>query len=214
MVCKRKSKRKLIQKMKTIEFKKFNVHVKVVMFLLITMLPSLGLAQTIFPTGTTIYNPAESHSSYILISDHNAVGNHQSARVREAETESPGDIRLIDMNGNVVHTWQVAPYFNKRTRLLPNGNLVCVGPDKTIYEYDWDGNVVWKHAGIGSMNDMRILPNGNHLLIAHEPIPEEAGVTVMGATRVPFPVFGISIPCNAGWFNTLSGVSPTGIHQR
>ena len=32
------------------------------------------------------------------------------------------------MNGNVVHTWEVVPFFNKRSRLLPNGNLVYVGP--------------------------------------------------------------------------------------
>ena len=84
-------------------------------------------AQTVFPTGTTIYDPTEAYSSYILISDHTAVGNHPSARVRaEGAGASPGDIRLIDMNGNVVHTWEVAPYFNKRSRLLPSGNLVYV----------------------------------------------------------------------------------------
>ncbi len=133
-----------------------------------------ALAQTVFPTGTTIYNPAEAHSSYILISDHSAVGNHPSARVRAEEGgASPGDVRLVDMNGNVVHRWEVIPYFNKRSRLLPSGNLVYVGPNRTIYEYDWDGNVVWTHEGIGSVNDLRILPNNNRLLIAHEPIPEE-----------------------------------------
>ena len=130
--------------------------------------------QTVFPTGTTIYKPEEAYSSYILIADHNAVGNHPSAKVRATgEDVNPGDIRLIDMNGNVVHTWNVAPFFNKRCRLLPNGHLVYAGPNKTIYEYDWDGNVVWTHEGIGSYNDMRILPNNNRLLIAHEPMPEE-----------------------------------------
>ena len=100
-------------------------------------------AQTVFPTGTTIYNPAEAHSSYILISDHSAVGNHSSATFRaEAGGGSPGDVRLVDMNGKVVHSWEVVPYFNKRSRLLPSGNLVYVGPNRTIYEYDWDGNVV------------------------------------------------------------------------
>ncbi len=127
---------------------------------------------TIFPTGTTIYRPSESYSSYILISDHSTTGNHADAKVR-AESETPDDIRLIDMNGNVVHTWTVAPTFNKRSRLLPDGHLVYAGPDKTIFEYDWDGNVVWTHEGIGSVNDLRVLPNGNKLLIAHEPIPDE-----------------------------------------
>ena len=110
---------------------------------------------TVFPTGTTIYKPSEAHSTYILIADHTSVGNHPSAKVR-AEGTAPGDIRLIDMNGTVVHTWKVEPYFNKRARLLPNGNLVYVGPNQTIFEYDWDGNEVWRNEGIASVNDLRV----------------------------------------------------------
>jgi len=126
---------------------------------------------TVYPTGTTIYNPDEAYNSYILISDHADMGNHPSAAIR-AQSKVPGDVRLIDMNGNVVHTWNVDPYFNKRSRLLPNGHLVFVGSNKRIIEYDWDSNIVWEHQGIGSMNDLRILPNGNRLLVAHEPIPQ------------------------------------------
>ncbi len=78
--------------------------VGILLFITMTHLVS---AQTVFPTGTTIYNPAEAYSSYILISDHTAVGNHPSAKVRaQGEGKSPDDIRLIDMNGNVVHTWK------------------------------------------------------------------------------------------------------------
>ncbi len=136
-------------------------------------LASLALSYpTIFPTGTTIYKPQDAYSSYILIADHASLGNHPSAKVR-AESKIPDDIRLIDMNGNVVHRWKVAPYFNKRCRLRPDGHLLYVGPDKTIIEYDWDGKVVWTHEGIGSMNDMRWLPNNNRLLLAHDPLPEE-----------------------------------------
>ena len=137
--------------------------------LFITTYPTF--AQTVFPTGTTIYKPEEAYSTYILISDHSSTGNHSSAVVR-ATSQSPDDVRLIDMNGNLVHTWKVDPYFNKRSRLQPNGNLLCVGNDLTITEYDWDGNVVWTHKGIGSTNDMRVLANGNRLLLAHEPMPE------------------------------------------
>jgi hypothetical protein len=115
---------------------------------------------TIFPTGTTIYKPNECYNSYILIADHASLGNHPSAKVR-AKSEITDDIRLIDMNGTVVHTWKVIPYFNKRCRLLPNGHLLYVGPNKTIIEYDWDGNTAWTHEGIDSINDMRWLPNNN-----------------------------------------------------
>jgi len=133
---------------------------------------------TVYPTGTTIYDPDAAYSSYILVSDHSDLGNHTSAAV-QSTAKIPGDIRLIDMNGNVVHTWNVAPYFNKRSRLLPNGHLLYAGPDNTIIEYDWDSNVVWQHEGIGSTNDLRYLPNGNRLLIAHQPIPESAQNQVM-----------------------------------
>ncbi|MBT71848.1 MAG: hypothetical protein CMQ15_07380 [Gammaproteobacteria bacterium] len=129
-------------------------------------------APTVFPTGTTIYYPDQAHGSYILVSDHNNVSNHPQASVR-AQGVVPDDVRLIDMNGNVVHAWRVEPYFNKRSRLLPNGNLVTVGNNRRIVEYDWDGNIVWTHEGIGSVNDMRVLANGNRLLVAHDPMPAE-----------------------------------------
>lgn len=136
---------------------------------------------TIYPTGTTIYDPDEAYGSYILISDHTDKGNHPSAAVR-AQGTPPADVRLIDMNGNVVHTWHVEAYFNKRSRLLPNGHLVYVGPDKKIIEYDWDSNIVRQHQGIGSMNDMRVLENGNWLLLAHDPIPDTAQEKVADVT--------------------------------
>ena len=50
--------------------------------LALAVLTHPAFAQTVFPTGTTIYDPAEAHSSYILISDHSAVGGHPSASVR------------------------------------------------------------------------------------------------------------------------------------
>ena len=129
---------------------------------------------TVYPTGTTIYDPDEAHGSYILISDHADRGNHPSAAVR-AKSEIPDDIRLIDMNGNVVHAWTVAPYFNKRSRLLPNGNLLYAGPDNTIIEYDWDSKVVWQHQGIGSVNDLRI---PRTLSAAHRSTSRRAATTL------------------------------------
>ncbi|MFC2161994.1 arylsulfotransferase family protein [Acidobacteriota bacterium] len=140
---------------------------------------------TIFPTGTTIYKPDECYSSYILIADHASLGNHPSAIVRE-QSQIPGDIRLIDMNGFVVHTWKVIPNFNKRCRLLPNGHLLYVAPDKTIIEYDWDSNIVWTHQGIDSVNDMRWLPNNNRLFIAHDPLPAEFQSQVVDVEIAPW----------------------------
>ena len=90
---------------------------------------------TIFPTGTTICKPDRAYCSYILISDHSTTGNHPDATIRATGTV-PDDVLLIDMNGNVVHRWMVAPAFNKRSRLLPSGHLVYAGPNRTIFDED------------------------------------------------------------------------------
>jgi len=161
------------------------VRIFVLLALLIPVIPAVG--QTVFPTGTTIYDPDRAYSSYILISDHTAVGNHVKAAVREAGgAEVPDDIRLVDMNGNLVHVWKVEPFFNKRSRLLPSGNLVTVGLNNTIIEYDWDGNAIWTHEGIGSMNDMRVLENGHRLLLAHQPMPPEFQAQVEDVEIAPW----------------------------
>ena len=144
---------------------------------------------TVYPTGTTIYDPDNAYGSYILVADHNDRSNHPSAAAR-TEGQVPGDIRLIDMNGNVVHTWNVVPYFNKRARVLENGHLLYAGPDKRVIQYDWDSNIVWEHKGIGSVNDLRILPNGNRLLIAHEPIPQSAQGKVEDVSEKIAPWWG------------------------
>jgi predicted Rdx family selenoprotein len=94
------------------------------------------------------------------------------------------DTYLVDMDGEVVHQWKLPLPPGNYAYLLPNGNLLAGGRTSEgvkglaakggrLYEMDWDGNVVWKHQGIGSVNDLRVLPNNNRLLIAHEPIPEE-----------------------------------------
>ena len=144
---------------------------------------------TVYPTGTTIYDPDNAYGSYILVADHNDRSNHPSAAAR-TEGQVPGDIRLIDMNGNVVHTWNVEPYFNKRARVRKNGHLLYAGPDKRVIQYDWDSNIVWEHKGIGSVNDLRILPNGNRLLIAHEPIPQSAQGKVEDVSEKIAPWWG------------------------
>ncbi len=63
--------------------------------LTVAALAHQAVAQTVFPTGTTIYKPDEASSSYILISDHTAVGNHPSARVRAEGARSDLTPRLV-----------------------------------------------------------------------------------------------------------------------
>jgi hypothetical protein len=53
---------------------------------------------------------------------------------------------LIDMEGNVVHTWQIG----NNPQFLTNGNILDAAQDdpnnnKGWKELDWDGNVIWQY---------------------------------------------------------------------
>jgi hypothetical protein len=129
---------------------------------------------TVYPTGTTIYDPYLSYSSYILVPEDTKNQNHPSYKVREFAQLSD-EVRLIDMNGNVVHSWKVVPTSNKRCRLLPDGHLLIIGNEKWVMEYDWDGNVVWKYDYPGfPHNDVRRLKNGNTLAPCQEAVPKDS----------------------------------------
>ena len=92
------------------------------------------MSSTIYPTGTTIYNPEKAWSGYTLM-----------------PIPKIGAV-LIDMNGNVVKVWKDFQGFPNK--LLPGG--YCMGSlgvrdneysyqDQTdVAQIDWDGNVVWK----------------------------------------------------------------------
>ncbi len=164
---------------------KINLFFSMSILILLLFVGSTLAGPTIFPTGTTIYKPYECYNSYILISDYASLGNHPSAKIR-ALGKVTGDVRLVDMNGTVVHTWKVVPHNNKRCRLRSDGHLLYAAPDKTIIEYDWDGNIVWTYKGIESKNDMRWLPNNNRLLVAHEPIPAEYQLRVKDVEISPW----------------------------
>ena len=89
---------------------------------------------TVFPTGTTIYDPEKAWNGYTLM-----------------PIKKVGAV-LIDMNGKVVKVWKNFQGFPNK--LLPGG--YCMGSlglrsndfsyqDQTdVTQIDWDGNVVWK----------------------------------------------------------------------
>lgn len=92
------------------------------------------MSSTIYPTGTTIYNPEKAWNGYTLM-----------------PVPKVGAV-LVDMNGNVVKVWKDLQGFPNK--LLPGG--YCMGSlglrdsdysyqDQTdLAQVDWDGNVVWK----------------------------------------------------------------------
>lgn len=94
----------------------------------------VAAAPTVFPTGTTIYDPTRTWNGYTIFI-------------------APEDIGavLIDMNGNTVKRWTG---FNGAAggpaRVLPGGYVISAGATRPqhqesneLIEQDWDGNVVW-----------------------------------------------------------------------
>ncbi len=89
---------------------------------------------SVFPTGTTIYNPEKAWNGYTLM-----------------PIKKVGAV-LIDMNGKVVKVWKNFQGFPNK--LLPGGYIMgSLGIRDSNFSYqdqtdvaqiDWDGNVVWK----------------------------------------------------------------------
>lgn len=79
---------------------------------------------------------------------------------------------LMDMNGQVVHTWPDVRA-SGRARLLPTGHLVVITDRGHLEEYDWEGERTWsfepEQTGHMLHHDFAPLENGGHLLLVHRP---------------------------------------------
>lgn len=139
---------------------------------------------SVFPTGVTVYDPAQAENGYVLISvDFENVfskvdGKEYFTDVKNptgpaANPKSSDKIFLIDMNGNVVKSWK-DPGSNKKAYLLPEGNLLSISEfGSKAVEYNWDGKQVWEFATkLGPHHDGRRLENGNTLILCYENVPK------------------------------------------
>ena len=89
---------------------------------------------SVYPTGTTIYDPSKSWNGYTLF-------------------QAAGDAVLIDMNGNTVNRWQGLA--GHPVKMLPGGHVMGSSTHQSDLRYvpwdkddviqvDWDGNVEWR----------------------------------------------------------------------
>lgn len=93
-------------------------------------------AQTVYPTGTTIYDPVRSWSGYTVLSP----------------LGTPAVI-VIDMNGTVVKRWEgYNDSAGGPARVLPGGFVIAASGARPphqealeLVERDFDGNVVWRY---------------------------------------------------------------------
>lgn len=136
-----------------------------------------GGLPSVYPTGTTRYDPAKAYNSFVLF------------------TGGDGLVHLIDLNGNSVHEWKEAGSFSSLidpklnrgklghvlvtlstvegsgTDLVPGQTNTRIS--KTIGELDWDGKIVWSFGdkapdGLARQHhDWARLPNGNTLVLAN-----------------------------------------------
>ena len=94
-----------------------------------------GAAQSVYPTGTTIYDPDRASNGYTVL----------SPLAGQA-------VLVIDMNGNVVKRWEG---FNNSAggpaRVLPGGVVIAASgahpphqESLELIQRDFDGNVVWR----------------------------------------------------------------------
>src|SRR5688572_8794514 len=102
----------------------------------VAFLSTLGLAgPSVFPTGTTIFDPARAWSGFTVLSPLQAQG-----------------AIVIDMNGKVVKQWDG---FNNSaggpSRVLPNGDVIAAAGARQgrqesfeLVQRDFAGNVVWR----------------------------------------------------------------------
>jgi len=102
-------------------------------------------------------------------------------------------VYLIDILGNVVHTWEMpyppgqSGYLTERGTLFYNGqipNATHVGraPYKggAALEMDWQGWILWEVEHPDHNHDGIRLRNGNVLLICQKPLPDEMAPRVRG----------------------------------
>jgi hypothetical protein len=104
-----------------------------------------------------------------------------------------GQIYLIDLQGNVVHQWDLPYPPGCYGYLLPNGNLFYSGKTSEnldrfpwwfkggiVLEADPSGKIIWEYRHPDHHHDARRLTNGNVVLLTSERIPEALAARVKG----------------------------------
>jgi arylsulfotransferase ASST len=141
---------------------------------LVALTTGVAGRQSVFPTGTTRYDPAKAFNSFVLFTSDNAA-------------------RLIDMNGTLVREWKNAADLatmidpaltgGKRGHVLVTlSTAAAAGADltpgatgrasQTIGELDWEGTTAWTFGEKApdklarQHHDWSRLPNGNTLVLS------------------------------------------------
>ena len=111
------------------------------------------MAPSVYPTGTTIYDPEKCWNGYTIFQATMFQGNEVGAV-------------LIDMNGNVVNQWKGLDGIPNK--MLPGGYVMGNTGTRNpkygsqdqldVVQVDWDGNIVWEFRKYERIKDPRQKP--------------------------------------------------------
>lgn len=117
-----------------------------------------------------------------------------------APMNGPGDVYLLNLDGDEVHHWKMPDPPGLYGYLLPNGNLFYGGKlrDDTwdrfqswkrfkggvMMEVDWDGNKVWEHRDPDHHHDARRTASGGAVYLTVERVPPDLAAKVKGGNPV------------------------------
>src|SRR5215472_7812770 len=131
-------------------------------------------------TGLIAHDPARALQGYTLF----------------APMFGDGTVYLVDMDGTIVHTWRLPYRPGAYGYLLDNGHLFYSGKvmedlerfeawrrfkGGAVLEVDWRGRIIWEVRHPDQHHDARRLRNGNVILLALRPLPDEVVGRAPGA---------------------------------
>jgi len=111
---------------------------------------------------------------------------------------------IVNMDGKVVHQWDLPGPLGSKAYLLPYGNMLCSvvtaegipipgAKGGRILELDWAGNIVWEHTDHSQHHDIVRLDNGNTIYLSREVLSDDDAARVTGGlpgTEIKGKIFG------------------------
>ncbi|MGC8495521.1 MAG: aryl-sulfate sulfotransferase [Syntrophobacteraceae bacterium] len=126
--------------------------------------------------GLTHYSPTKAYNGFTLFTP-----------------TSSTVVRLIDMQGRFVHSWETPMQPGAHGQLLPDGHLLYAAKDDTapfavefngaggyVLEFDWEGNEVWRHEDPFMHHDIQRLDNGNTMTLRWVAVPDDIAAQIEG----------------------------------
>ena len=147
-----------------------NTSSKIIAFVVIGLLVAIGFNRvnaypSVYPTGTTIYDPEKAWNGYVVFG-----------------LPSNSGAILIDMNGNEIRRWDGVNVEPEPMRILPGGYVVGSATQreghqeaKALVQLDWDGNVLWDWLASDHVDEMGLSEDMRNVIHRADDFNEKRG---------------------------------------